>query len=69
MVYKTLNDLGPVIPLTSSPTTAPCIHSAIATRVSLLFPKHRRHASPPRAFALAVPSAWHAPYPDVHMAT
>lgn len=45
MVYKTLNDLCPIISLTSSPTTAPLIHSAIATLASLLFLKHTRHAS------------------------
>lgn len=45
MVYKTLNDLGAIICLTSSPATAPLIHSAIATLASLLFLKHTRLAS------------------------
>ena len=31
MVYKTLNNLDPIIPLTSLPTTTPFIHSATAT--------------------------------------
>ena len=45
MVYKTLNDLGPIILLTSSPTTAPLIHSTTAILASLLCLNYNRHAS------------------------
>lgn len=66
MVYITPNYLGPIIHLTSSPTTAPFIHSAKATLASVLFLTHEAcfHL---KAFALVVPSTWHAPYPDTHI--
>lgn len=59
MVYKTLNYLGPIIPLTSSPTTAPLIHSAIATLASLLFLKHTKRGSTSR------PLRWLFPLPGI----
>lgn len=68
MAYKTLNDLGQIIPLASSPTTAPIIHSAIATLAFLAVSQTQQACFYLSAFALAVSSAWHVYYPNIHTA-